>query len=352
MKKILTIVGARPQFIKAAIVSQKFSDFEDFEEVLVHTGQHYDENMSNVFFSELSIPKPGYTLNINNCSHAEMTGKMLIELDKVFDAVEPDALLVYGDTNSTLAASLVAAKKDIPIIHVEAGLRSNNRKMPEEINRVLTDHVSSLLFTPCENASKTLLKEGIEEDKVIFVGDVMFDLFLQIKSKLRPVDSESKKYVVCTIHRQDNTDDSEKLVQIFKKLDELHEDIEVIMPLHPRTKKMIETYDIKTNVTFVKPVSYIDMMELVAGAQFVITDSGGLQKEAFFNEKVCITIREETEWVELIDINWNTLYDLSSGKPLLDVYNEINRKKVIGASPYGTGNASTLILEHIQKNLR
>lgn len=352
MKKILTIVGARPQFIKAAVVSQKFRDSDWFDEIVVHTGQHYDRNMSDIFFSELSIPAPKYTLDINNCSHAEMTGRMLIELDKVFDSEKPDGLLVYGDTNSTLAASLVAAKKDIPIIHVEAGLRSHNRKMPEEINRVLTDHVSSLLFTPCENASQALIREGISSEKIIFSGDVMYDLFLQIRSKLDPEgDAERSSYIVCTIHRQDNTDDPERLVRIFEKLDNLNNSVEVVMPLHPRTKKMIEIYGIDTRITFIEPVSYIDMMKLVAKSQFVITDSGGLQKEAFFNEKVCITIRQETEWVELVDINWNALYNLDDSKSLLEIYHELNNKKVLGAVPYGMGTASAMILDSIRKNL-
>jgi len=351
MKKIITVVGARPQFVKAAVVSEQFGKFSKLEEVMVHTGQHYDENMSNVFFSELEMVPPKYTLDVNNCSHAEMTGKMLIELDKVFDKEMPDGVLVYGDTNSTLAAALVAAKRGVPIFHVEAGLRSYNREMPEEVNRILTDHLSAVLFTPCENASLTLKGEGIEDKKIFNVGDVMFDLFLKVRPRLNKQNNPINKYVVCTIHRQDNTDDQKKLTKIFEKLDAVCEGMDVIMPIHPRTQSKVERYGIKTKVKFVSPLSYINMMELVSGSEFVVTDSGGLQKEAFFNEKVCITVRSETEWNELLEINWNILFDLDKDDEILDSFEKLNIEKQNDAKPYGSGAASYEILKNIEEFL-
>lgn len=312
--KVLTIIGARPQFIKAAVVSRAFKEHRpDVQEVIVHTGQHYDANMSDVFFDELEIPKPDYNLGIGGGTHGQNTGRMIEKLEGLMMEVQPQWLLVYGDTDSTLAGALAAAKLHIPVAHVEAGLRSFNRRMPEEINRVLTDHIAEILFAPTKTGLKNLLNEGIAEEKIKLVGDVMYDASLFYKEKARkpqlPAELEIKggDFVLCTIHRAENTDDPQRLKNIFQGLGDSGETI--ILPLHPRTRAKIKDYGIaiSENVWVIDPVGYLEMVWLEANCWLVATDSGGVQKEAYFFGKPCVTMRDETEWVELVEAGWNQL---------------------------------------------
>ena len=313
--KIVSIVGARPQFVKAAALSKKLR--EKFTEVLVHTGQHYDSNMSDVFFKELGIPEPDYNLGIGSGSHGEQTGKMLIEIEKVLLKEEPDLVLVYGDTNSTIAGSLAAAKLHIKVAHVEAGLRSFNRIMPEELNRVVTDHLSDLLFCPTETAVENLKKEGITKG-VFNTGDVMYDAVLtnskrltanRKKEILKTYHLKPRTYLYATVHRAENTDNPENLKNIFTALAESGEPI--VFPIHPRTRKAISNLQLAINklpnIKFVEPVGYLKNLVLMENAQKILTDSGGVQKEAYFLNVPCITMREETEWIETVDDGWNVL---------------------------------------------
>jgi len=311
--KILTVIGARPQFIKAATVSRQIALRDDLQEVIVHTGQHYDSNMSDVFFEELDIPKPHYHLGIGGGTHGAMTGRQLEAIEQVLLKEMPDWVLVYGDTNSTLAGALAAVKLHIPVAHVEAGLRSFNRKMPEEINRILTDHASTLLFTPTNTATRNLASEGIAGEKVQQVGDVMYDAALFYKERARKPDwfdalkIEPGTFVLCTIHRAENTDDLERMKCILVGLQD--SGLPVILPLHPRTKKVLIDAGLNTpqNVYVVDPVGYLEMVWLEVNCKIIATDSGGVQKEAYFHGKPCVTLRDETEWVELVDAGWNVL---------------------------------------------
>ena len=312
--KIFTVIGARPQFIKAAVVSRAFKEHRpDVQEIIVHTGQHYDANMSDVFFDELEIPKPDYNLGIGGGTHGQNTGRMIEKLEGLMMEVQPQWVLVYGDTDSTLAGALAAAKLHIPVAHVEAGLRSFNRRMPEEINRVLTDHIAEILFAPTETGRQNLLNEGIAEEKVKLVGDVMYDASLFYKEKARKpqlpaeLDIKDGDFVLCTIHRAENTDDPQRLKNIFQGLGDSGETI--ILPLHPRTRAKIKDYGIviPKNVWVIDPVGYLEMVWLEANCRLVATDSGGVQKEAYFFGKPCVTMRDETEWVELVEAEWNRL---------------------------------------------
>lgn len=309
--KILTVLGARPQFIKAAAFSRVITSYPGLEEVIVHTGQHYDQNMSDIFFEEMGIPKPEYILKTGGLSHGAMTGQQLEEIEKILIIEKPDMVLVYGDTNSTLAGALAAVKLHIPVAHVEAGLRSFNKKMPEEINRILTDQISNYLFVPSEAAKLNLLNEGVNQEKIFVVGDIMYDVSLYYKEKMkRPVwfgDLGFNEYVLCTIHRAENTDDKEKLESILKGLAKTKHNI--IMPLHPRTVNKVKKYKlcIPKNIHIVEPVGYLEMVWLEVNSNFIVTDSGGVQKEAYFHNKYCITLREETEWSELVDNGLNCL---------------------------------------------
>lgn len=311
LRTIASIVGARPQFIKAAPVSRALDAF--FDEKLIHTGQHYDHGMSEVFFAEMGIRPPDYNLGIGGGSHAEQTGRMLIALEKVLEGIKPDLVLVYGDTNSTLAGALTAAKAGIPLVHVEAGLRSYNRTMPEEINRVVTDHLSKILFCPTQPAVRNLASEGIREN-VHLVGDVMYDAFLHNLSLardqstiLRRLEVGEGEYVLVTVHRAANTDNPDNLRKIVAALGQLP--IRVIFPLHPRTRKLLAHHDlaISPNISLIEPVGYLDMLVLEANADCILTDSGGIQKEAYLAGVRCITLREDTEWVETVDAGWNRL---------------------------------------------
>lgn len=348
--KIVTILGARPQFIKAAAVSSLFS--KHFDEVLVHTGQHYDANMSDVFFEELNIPNPKYHLNIGSGSHGAMTGAMLTEIEKVLEQEKPDFVLVYGDTNSTIAGSLAASKLLIPVIHVEAGLRSFNKAMPEEQNRILTDHISDLLFVPTQTAVDHLKNEGITKG-VHLVGDVMYDGILHFeeiaKKKstiLSDLNLNEKEFLLCTIHRAENTDNPERLKSIFEGLNAVSD--KIVLPLHPRTQKYIQRYGITIadHVLVIDPVGYLDMVMLESASKKIVTDSGGIQKEAFFLQIPCITLREETEWVETVKNGWNRLVGTNSDQikeAILNFYPTGDSYKY-----FGDGNAVHKIVETIK----
>ncbi len=309
MKKIVTVLGARPQFVKAAVLSRVVQQKGQLEEVIVHTGQHYDMNMSDVFFEEMEIPRPKYNLDINGLGHGAMTGQMLEKVEQVLIDEKPDAVVVYGDTNSTLAGALAAKKMGIKVVHIEAGLRSFNMDMPEEINRIMTDRISDLLSCPTDTAIHNLKQEGFDNlpIRIEQSGDIMKDAVEfyadRAQSTSTILDREglsAGKFVLATIHRQENTDDRSVLENIFRGLEKIHATHPVVLPLHPRTKKKLEQYNMKPNIQFIDPVGYFDMLMLLANCSVVVTDSGGLQKEAFFNQKHCIIARTETEWVELV----------------------------------------------------
>jgi UDP-GlcNAc3NAcA epimerase len=362
--KIVTILGARPQFIKAGSVSRAILDRrlygENISETIVHTGQHYDQNMSNIFFDEMEIPKPGYALGIGGKSHGSMTGQMIEKIEEVLLVEKPDWVMVYGDTNSTLAGALAASKLNIKIAHVEAGLRSFNMKMPEEVNRILTDRISTLLFCPSKTAVTNLNKEGFshwnQESKIILSGDVMYDgaKFYADKS-IKPNSFDTNdKYVLATIHRAENTDNYERLKGIIKALNSIGENRQVILPLHPRTKKILINTDLNIeNLTLVEPLGYKNMVWLIKNASIVVTDSGGLQKEAYFFSVPCITCRDETEWTELVDIGVNILSGAQE-KKIIDSYNlMINSNKLDFMNKiYGDGKASEAIIDGFLNNLK
>lgn len=309
MKKIITILGARPQFVKAAVLSRIISKYGEIEEVIVHTGQHYDQNMSDLFFEEMQIPNPKYNLEVNGLNHGAMTGQMLSKIENLLLDEQPDLVVVYGDTNSTIAGALAARKLHIKIAHIEAGLRSFNMNMPEEINRILTDRISDLLLCPTDFAMDNLNNEGFSSMpiKIVKCGDIMKDavqyyggMSAQKSSIIEDLGLHSNEFVLATIHRQENTDDLEKLTQLFESLEEIHKQKKVIFPVHPRTKAILEKNHLRYNIIMIPPIGYFDMLELLKYCDLVITDSGGLQKEAFFNKKHCIIVRDETEWVELV----------------------------------------------------
>jgi UDP-GlcNAc3NAcA epimerase len=357
--KIISVVGARPQFIKAAAVSRIISDTKDVEEVLVHTGQHYDDNMSAIFFGELEIPKPIKYLGIGSGLHGEQTGRMLKAIERVIIEEKPSWVLVYGDTNSTLAGALAAAKLHIPLAHIEAGLRSHNRRMPEEINRVLTDHASDLLFAPTRTAVENLRREGIPDERVYLVGDVMYDACIYYAGKsereskiLKSLQLEPKSFLLTTIHRAENTDTESRLRLIFKGLCEIAGQLRIILPLHPRTREALEEFgmldQVSGTIKIIDPVGYLDMITLEKNAKIIATDSGGVQKEAYFFHVPCITFREETEWKELVEHDWNRLIPLENGEEVINKLQEAISSKP-PASPidgelFGNGNASSLIV--------
>ncbi len=355
--KLITIVGARPQFIKAAAVSRAIRKSPDIKEIIVHTGQHFDNNMSDVFFREMDIPQPDYHMGVNNLTHGAMTGRMIELIEQVLINEKPDTVLVYGDTNSTLAGALAAKKLNLRIAHVEAGLRSFNMKMPEEINRILTDRISDLLFCPTVNAVNNLLNEGFNNFPGRFynVGDVMYDAAVYYGSKssqqtdiINRLNPENKEFVLCTVHRQENTDDPEKLKSIIEALNEINLKIPVVLPLHPRTRKIIEALNIPVNFKPIDPVGYFEIVELLKHCSLVITDSGGMQKEAYFFKKYCITLREETEWTELSDNGFNYLAGSDKSK-ILSLFERLRLTPAFSdrLRLYGEGNACEKIVQYL-----
>lgn len=315
-KKIVTIIGARPQFIKTPLISSEIRKFA--KEIIVHTGQHYDSNMSSIFFKELDIPKVDYNLGVGSLSQGKQTGKMLEKIEEVLIKEKPNMVIIYGDTNSTVAGALAACKLHIPVAHVEAGMRSYNRDMPEEINRIVSDHISTLLFTPTKSAAEILKKEGINNG-VCFVGDVMFDIRkklsnqnLKLKEKILKIyNIKPKNYLFATVHRQENTDIKENLVNIIKAFQEINETI--IFPVHPRTKKYLKKYNLDKAITktpqirLIDPVGFLEVIILENNAKLILTDSGGVQKEAYLDRVPCLTLRNETEWIETVKSGWNQL---------------------------------------------
>lgn len=382
--KIVTVIGARPQFVKAATVSRAIAEHNTtvnderskVTEVIIHTGQHFDANMSDVFFDEMHIPKPDYFLDINSMSHGAMTGRMLEKIEEVLLKEKPDYVLVYGDTNSTLAGALAAKKLHIKVVHVEAGLRSFNMRMPEEINRILTDRISDILCCPTETAVKNLQNEGFvvtsdqkpatkDQPLVVNIGDVMLDAamyysnFSSGKSTIiKDQKLAGKNFALCTIHRAENTDNPERLNSIFEALTEISEEMPVVLPLHPRTRKILEsrsTTDYPSSATnnqrliAIDPIGYFDMLELLKATSIVLTDSGGLQKEAYFFGKPCVTLRDETEWVELVDNNYNQLAGTNARKIIQSIKKMQACTIDSRMNLYGNGTASNLILDVILK---
>jgi UDP-GlcNAc3NAcA epimerase len=353
MTKIFTVIGARPQFIKASVVSKSLSQ-QGLPETVVHTGQHFDKNMSDVFFSELGMRPPDHHLGVGGGRHGEMTARMLAGIEEILIAEKPDVVLVYGDTNSTLAAALAAAKLHIPVAHVEAGLRSFNLRMPEEINRILTDRVSRWLFTPTETAATNLRREGVPEASIIAVGDVMYDVALLHGSKVHAEERvlarlglAPKSYVLATVHRAENTDSPQRLVTIVDAFRKVAKSMPVVWPVHPRTRQTLEKMGMSVfaegQLHLIEPVGYLDMVQLERFATVIATDSGGVQKEAFFHEVPCVTLRDETEWVELVEAGWNRLAPPIDSEAVVNAL--LSSAGVQGAmvAPYGQGDAALRI---------
>jgi UDP-GlcNAc3NAcA epimerase len=358
MKKIISIVGARPQFIKAATISRALQKYPDICEIILHTGQHYDENMSDVFFNQMQIPAPKYNLTVNNLSHGAMTGRMLEKIEKVFTHESPDVVIVYGDTNSTLAGSLAAKKLHIPVAHIEAGLRSFNMSMPEEINRILTDRISDYLYCPTQAAADNLKKEGFDgfSSEVVLSGDVMFDAVLYYghldrynPALIDTIRKDGSPFILCTLHREENTNDLSKLDAIFEALNTISEQVRVVLPIHPRTRKIISGKKMPENLCLSNPVGYFEMLELLKRCKFVMTDSGGLQKEAFFFNKYCITLRNETEWIELVNAGVNIIAGSDTSSILSAARQVLDRPFTCQQKLYGDGHAADLICNHLVK---
>ena len=381
MKKIITVIGARPQIIKAAAISRAIkNNFSDkILEVIVHTGQHYDENMSQIFFEELEIPFPNFNLNVGSGSHGEQTAKMLEGLENIYMQEKPDAVIVYGDTNSTIAGALAASKIHIPVIHIEAGLRSFNKAMPEEINRIACDHMSTLLFTPSETGHRNLLNEGIKNDqkeaasidnpKIYLCGDIMYDNSLyfsemseQKSEILKELKITTDEFILCTIHRDTNTDDTANLNAIFRALLRIQKtsNLKIVLPLHPRTKEKLNSHldenlltEINQNKNFkiIPPTGFLDIISLEKNARLIITDSGGLQKEAFFFQKPCVILREQTEWIEIVENGNALIAGANELKIISSVETLIKRTDFTYPNLYGDGNAANFICKKITEEL-
>ena len=356
MKKIFSVVGARPQFIKAAVVSRAIAETEGITEVLVHTGQHYDSNMSDVFFDELDIPRPHHHLGVGGGTHGQNTGRMLEKLEALMLHEKPDWVLVYGDTDSTLAGALAASKLHIPVVHVEAGLRSFNRRMPEEINRVLTDHMSSVLFAPTIIAAKHLANEGIVGNNVQVVGDVMYDAALFYKDQAKPpadaivANWEAGTFALCTVHRAENTDNFDRMKGILTGL--ASASYPIVFPMHPRTRGRLEQMDLSMppNVYVIDPLGYLEMVWLEMNCRLVITDSGGVQKEAYFHGKPCLTLRDETEWTELVDLGVNQLVGVDPNRIAKGLNTFIDGMCFQNKEVYGTGQSGVRVAQYLLKN--
>lgn len=361
--KVMTVLGARPQFIKAATVSRVISTTDGVKEIIVHTGQHFDENMSEVFFKQLNIPAPHHNLCVGGLPHGAMTGRMLEGLEDLILREQPDWVLVYGDTNSTLAGALAATKLHVPIAHIEAGLRSNNPGMPEEINRIVTDRLSTQLLCPTSSAVDNLINEGFPfevsrslsmktEQKISNVGDVMFDavLYYQERAKCEVDISlfgiEPDAYILCTLHRQENTDNEARLLSIISALAELAKEQPVVLPLHPRTKKKLAGVieeRVLSDIMILDPVPYLDMQALQMGARVILTDSGGMQKEALFHGVPCVTMRDETEWEETLTSGWNRLVGAGQAA-ILEAVRGACKPKGQAINLYGDGAAAEKIV--------
>ena len=351
--KLLTILGARPQFIKASSLSREIKNHQDINEIIVHTGQHYDNNMSSVFFEEMEIPKPKYFLGISGGSHSEMTGKMLVEIEETLIKENPDWVVVFGDTNSTLAGALAASKLNIKIAHIEAGLRSYNMSMPEEVNRILTDRISSLLFCPTKKAIRNLEYEGFNsfDCSIYNVGDIMKEgaMYYSKLSKPPLYFDHTQPFNLVTVHRAENTDDELKIKSILRAINKIGENSRMILPLHPRTKKVIKSLGMDmSNIELIAPLGYLEMLWMIANCEKVLTDSGGLQKEAFFFSKPCITLREETEWTELVEHNFNILVG-SNERIILSAFNDHIFNKDYNIDLYGNDQISKNIISIIKE---
>lgn len=353
MMKVLTVVGARPQFIKAAPLSLALQATPGLEHVLLHTGQHYDPQMSRAFFEELDLPEPQHHLHVGSGHHGAQTGQMLQEVERALMQERPDAVVVFGDTNSTLAGALAASKLHIPVAHVEAGLRSGDRSMPEEINRVLTDHISDLMFVPTQDARRNLLREGRPQAQIHLVGDIMLDVArlyaprAQAQSRvLEALGLEEGGFGLVTIHRASNTDAPARLAAIAEALCRFGARRRLVWPLHPRTRGALEAHGwlerVQAALAVVEPVGYLDMLRLTQGARLVITDSGGLQKEAFFHQTPCLTLRDHTEWRELLDLGWNRLVPPREPQALLEALEGAWGAPVPQEAPpvYGDGDSA------------
>lgn len=360
--KVCTVIGARPQFIKAAAVSAKFAEYpgKKIREIIVHTGQHYDHEMSKLFFKELGIPHEKYNLETGSVSHGAQTERILEKLEKVLISEKPDVVLVYGDTNSTLAGALAAAKLCIPLVHIEAGMRSFNRTMPEEINRIVSDHLANINFCSTETAMRNLKNEG-RGNTAVLVGDVMFDCALKFEKTAEKFHNPLKKlnikkfsYILMTCHRAENTDDKERLSEIIKAANRISKEIDIVFPIHPRTKKYLNKYKFKLSdrIRIIRPAGYLEMLVLEKNAKLILTDSGGIQKEAFFYRTPCVTMRNETEWVETVELGWNK----TTGANSLKIYEAIadfikNPPSPVSIQPYGNGNSAEKIVEIILSRL-
>jgi UDP-GlcNAc3NAcA epimerase len=351
--KVLTIVGARPQFVKAAALSRELAKHDGIEEVIVHTGQHFDPNMSDVFFEEMEIPRPAYNMDIHSLGHGAMTGRMMEGIERILLGEQPDVLLVYGDTNSTIAGALAARKLHIPVCHVEAGLRSFDMNMPEEVNRILTDRISDVLYCPTDVAIENLIGEGYDhfDCEVVKVGDVMQDaaLYYAEHSSEKSSLEIAGDFVLCTLHRAENTDDVERLSAIIKALEEIHGRSKVVLPLHPRTKKKLEEYGMHPKLEVINPVGYFDMIELLKRCSLVMTDSGGLQKEAYFFSKHCIILRDQTEWVELVKNGFNEVVGADYDQIIWAYESLSERLSDFSQELYGGGKACKNIATHMLK---
>lgn len=352
MKKILSIIGARPQFIKAAAVSREIGRRKGLTEVIIHTGQHFDHNMSQVFFEQMQIPEPDYNLGIHSLPHGAMTGRMLERAEEVMLKEDPDWVMVYGDTNSTLAGALAAKKIGLPVAHVEAGLRSFNMTMPEEINRILTDRIADLLFCPTQTALDNLEREGFDhfDKRVLLTGDVMYDAYLHF-SDLRKAPTGLKlpdKFGLVTLHRAENTDQPETLKQIVEALNEIAEELPLVLPIHPRTFKVINHSKLpamSNKILVIEPMSYLEVLYLLEKCFLVLTDSGGLQKEAYFAERPCITLRTETEWTELAEAGYNQVAGTRKEAIIKAFRGFVRKKPEFTSGLYGIGNAAKMIAD-------
>ncbi|NHX36809.1 MULTISPECIES: non-hydrolyzing UDP-N-acetylglucosamine 2-epimerase [Halolamina] len=354
--KILSVVGARPQFVKAFVVSEEVRT--EHEEVLVHTGQHYDEELSDVFFDKLGIPEPDYNLGVGSGPHGEQTAEMIIEIERLIQKEDPDAILLYGDTNSTLAGAIAGSKLDPAVVHVEAGLRSHNREMPEEINRILTDHGSDLLLAPSPDAVNCLEDEG-QSERTVTTGDVMYDAVLEVRERaagtsdvLDRLSLDPDEFILSTVHRAKNTDERDRLRSILEALRDA--ELPVVLPIHPRTESRLREYEMwefaNECVEIVDPLDYVDFIRLIDTAERVATDSGGIQKEAFFLDTFCVTMRDETEWVETVDAGWNTIVGADYDE-ISDALERDWEQPAQKPEPYGDGNAAREVRMALETHL-